>query len=265
MNQSIQDHGGIKNYPFGSIIAIIALIAAVFIGYLFIDFDSDGYRNINDCGDWAKDQNPEQPERFDGKDNNCNGEVDESPDGRWYLDKDGDGQGNERIWASAAKINFESFRHNMVANHDDCNDNDALTHQGAPETYNGRDDDCDGEIDEPNDCGQLTQQGKQGSTEVFDGVDNDCDDKIDETNSGIWYRDCDQDGYGNKDLPVQYQFGMHEEYHQCSKIVAQGNDCNDSSETTHPDHHELFDGLDNNCDGQIDENFRDEWEHRNEP
>ena len=101
-------------------------------------------------------------------------------------------------------------------NHTDCNDNDSTIHPGA--------------------------------IEICDGIDNDCNGLIDDVALlSKFYRDADSDGYGNNNdtiraciAPVGY--------------VNIGNDCNDSNATVHPGATDICDGIDNNCDGIIDEN-----------
>ncbi len=85
--------------------------------------------------------------------------------------------------------------------------------------------------------------------EICDGVDNDCDgttDESDATDARSWYRDSDSDGYGD---PVDYVMS-------CSVIegyVENGADCNDSDSNIYPGAKEVCDGLDNDCDGEVDE------------
>lgn len=64
----------------------------------------------------------------------------------FYLDSDGDGFGTND------KIRFAYFAPDKFSeNSGDCNDNNPKIHPGAKErTCNGKDDNCDGEIDESN-------------------------------------------------------------------------------------------------------------------
>jgi len=65
-----------------------------------VDADGDGHASIatggDDCDDHDPTVYPGAPEKCDGKDNDCNGEVDDNPiDGQpFYADADGDGYGD---------------------------------------------------------------------------------------------------------------------------------------------------------------------------
>lgn len=68
-------------------------------------------------------------------------------------------------------------------------------------------------------------------------------------NSLLWYPDNDLDGYGNY---LGYEIG------NCPPLYGGGwvnnnEDCDDSLNYVYPGAPELLDGIDNNCDGQIDE------------
>jgi hypothetical protein len=128
------------------------------------DSDRDGYGNSSvsiqsttqpagyvaqggDCNDNNGTINPGATETCNGIDDDCNGRIDEGT-GLFakYLDSDKDGYGSSTLIEISCRPKFsgESYRP------DDCNDNDAAIHPGATEMCNGKDDDCDGKIDD--DC-----------------------------------------------------------------------------------------------------------------
>ena len=136
------------------------------------DHDGDGYYSAacggTDCSDRSSDVYPGAEEVCDGRDNDCNGQIDEG-----FEDVDGDG------WASCV----------------DCDDSDPVTHPGAEETCDGIDNDCDGWIDEDfdqdgdgwtscaepvPDCDDFDYHIYPGKDEVCDnGIDDDCDALVD--------------------------------------------------------------------------------------
>lgn len=77
-----------------------------------------------------------------GRDDNCNGSVDEGVAAVYYRDADGDGFGTASGTQAACGVPT-----GFVANKSDCNDASALTAPGLPEICNGRDDNCDGIVD----------------------------------------------------------------------------------------------------------------------
>ncbi|HEX4824928.1 MAG TPA: MopE-related protein [Candidatus Polarisedimenticolaceae bacterium] len=67
-------------------------------------------------------------------------------------------------------------------------------------------------------------------------------------NGSMFYRDGDGDGYGNPAITVASCDGTPP-----AGYVADATDCNDAAASTHPGAAEVCDGVDNNCDGVIDE------------
>jgi hypothetical protein len=79
----------------------------------------------------------------DGKDNDCNGLIDDGVLLVFYKDKDGDGYGdaNDQTLACTQPSGY-------VSNSSDCNDNDPNINPGKTEICDRKDNDCDGQIDE---------------------------------------------------------------------------------------------------------------------
>ena len=94
------------------------------------------------------------------------------------------------------------------------------------------------------DCDDQAATVFPNAPEVCDSLDNDCNGAVDDGAGLIYYLDEDDDGYGGEavqtcDPPDQY--------------ADNGADCDDDDSATHPGASELADGVDNDCDGQIDE------------
>ena len=139
-----------------------------------VDNDCDGATSAVDCNDNDPDMYPGNDENCnDGKDNDCDGYVDGAdPDCQsgyhtWYPDKDKDGFGDEN---SSGIVSSSDPGNGYVPDHTDCNDDYDSDHPGATELCgDGRDNDCDGDIDEG--CTATCNSGDQQSCDCPNSSD----------------------------------------------------------------------------------------------
>ena len=109
--------------------------------------------------------------------------------------------------------------------------------------------DNDGYV-EADDCNDTDPTIHPDATELCDGIDNDCSGVIDDNepfDADTWYADTDGDGYGDINQP----------YRACEQPSGYAHDpvdCDDTEMSVYPFAAELCDGLDNDCDGNVDEN-----------
>ena len=97
-----------------------------------------------------------------------------------------------------------------------------------------------------NDCNDNNASIHPGATEICNGVDDNCNNQIDEGVKQTFYRDADNDGYGNATNTIQ----------ACTAplgYTTDDTDCNDNNNTIHPGATEICNGVDDNCNGEVDE------------
>ena len=217
-----------------------------------VDLDGDGAPAGLDCDDDDPAVRPGAPERCNGEDDDCDGEIDEV--GLGILDADGDG-------ASAC---------------DDCDDDDGRVAPDQPERCDGLDNDCDGIVDPEwdldgdgfascrGDCDDSDPERNPWAFEACDGKDNDCDgiidQFIDEDGDG-WARcggDCDDLNAANSPGEAERCDG---EDNDCDGVPDAdevdddgdgvrvcGGDCDDGDPAVAPGRPEACDGKDTDCD-----------------
>ena len=245
-----------------------------------LDADGDGYFAQTGCGT-PLDCNDNDPNTFpganevcDGADNNCDGTVDEGnvcincADGikngsETDVDCGGvdcppcaQGQGCATMNDCGPGLicqggicvpNCPDLDQDGWTTCDgDCDDTNPAVHPGAAEQCNGMDDDCDGQVDEWGVCPSCTDGIKNGNETGVDCggscppcgqgqlcmIDQDCGPGL-ICQGGICVPNCpdlDQDGWTTCD-----------------------GDCDDTNPAVHPGAAEQCNGMDDDCDGQVDE------------
>ena len=249
-----------------------------------VDADGDRFLACEECDDQDVGVDPGAAELCDGRDQDCDGAVDEDAldTSIFYDDVDGDGSGDPAtaVWSCSPETG-------QVADGTDCDDGRADVHEGADELCDTVDNDCDGEIDEnavadgvwyvdadgdghgelgttltscdppagyvatADDCDDDNAAISPDASELCNGVDDDCDGDLDDADAGVvgtaaWWVDEDGDGYAGADGQVVACDAP------INAVTATG-DCDDTDALVSPDAVEVCDGLDNNCDGLVDD------------
>ncbi|GMV42515.1 MAG: hypothetical protein AMXMBFR64_42310 [Myxococcales bacterium] len=249
------------------------------------DDDDDGEPDESDCGPLDLAVYPGAPEVCNGKDDDCDGQTDEQDASGctvYFYNKDGDGYGIDLLTRCLC-VPEAPFTALVDG---DCNDQNAQVFPDATEVCNGKDDDCDEEVDEVGalgctlhwqdsdldswggpataclcvikpgwaqkggDCDDTLPLVNPTAMEACNGIDDDCDGLVDEIGANgcdKLYADKDQDGFGltadNKCLCEP----------AAPYTAASDGDCNDGDGSIYPGALEVCDDKDNNCNGQIDE------------
>jgi hypothetical protein len=244
------------------------------------DADADGWPAGMDCDDSDAAVFPTAAELCNGADDDCDGLVDAGALDAvpWFPDTDGDGAGSPASFVLACEAPEGSVEGAL-----DCDDGDAAVHPQAIERCDGRDDDCDGAIDEEvdglvphfpdldgdghgdpalpdlacvppaghvllgDDCDDAQALVHPGAEERCDGVDDDCDEQVDEDalDAALWHPDADADGHGSLAVELAACEGPE-------GWLEDGTDCDDFDAESFPGAEERCDGQDNDCDAVVD-------------
>ena len=101
------------------------------------------------------------------------------------------------------------------------------------------------------DCDDMDADINPDAVDVCDGLDNDCDGVADDGYTiSTWYPDADGDGYGDADHP-----GAPYCEDPGPPWLLDNTDCDDGEPTVYPGADEVWDDLDNDCDGTVDDGF----------
>ncbi len=227
------------------------------------DFDGDGYDETVDCDDANAAINPGAPEICDGIDNDCDsttdvGAIDAT---EYFLDYDGDGYG---LTGYSEMLCAPDGAYTALVD-GDCNDTSSAINPGAVEACDGLDTDCSGspdadEVDADGDgfmvcdgdCNDADATVNPDALEICDGADNDCSGSADDGLDFLdYFEDADGDGYGDESaLPVS----------SCEPLTGYSlsdTDCDDADPNVNPGMFEVENGIDDDCDGDVDEGFEE--------
>jgi hypothetical protein len=260
------------------------------------DRDGDGTLDIYDCDDTNPDVSPHATEVCDFIDNDCDGIVDDGFSSLWYVDADGDGFGDKgdvaptrvcppgppgtvdnnldcddtdpAIRPDAAEVcdGIDNQCNGIIDDptllvfteyHPDF-DGDGFGASGAVVT------DCkpptkDYVLD-ASDCDDEDSTVNPGAPEVCDDVDNDCDGTIDyqPVYAPTWSFDADGDGHGFPDAAiVACDAPGPDPFTGLAYVELPADDCLDTDPLVHPGADELCNGVDEDCDGIVDNDAAD--------
>jgi len=231
------------------------------------DDDNDGVDDVEDCEPLNPNVFPGVPEGCNGLDDDCDDLVDEG-----FLDSDQDGQ--------ADCVDNDDDGDTVPDGLDNCPEIPNLDQLDTDFDQEGdlcdADDDGDGYADD-NDCDPLNKKVFPGAAELCDCLDNNCDDVADEG-----FADTDSDGIADCCEDDTDNDGVPDGADNCKYVAnldqlntdgdAQGDACDadDDNDTVideldcapleklaYPNAPEVCDGVDNDCDDTVDNNFPD--------
>ncbi|WP_028526834.1 MopE-related protein [Runella limosa] len=226
----------------------------------YADSDNDGFGNAS-----VSQQACSQPTGYVSNNTDCDdSDALEKPGQVWYADLDNDGYSSGATLTQCLRPTNYKAASELTSTTGDCNDNNAAIKPGATEVCDGVDNDCDGSVDEgglttyyadaDNDGFGNASVSQQACSQPTGYVSNntDCDDNDALEKPGqVWYADLDNDGYSSGTTMTQCLRPTN--YKAASELISTTGDCNDANAAIKPGATEVCDGVDNDCDGLVDE------------
>ena len=229
------------------------------------DEDEDGFYWFEDCDDFNDNRNPGLLEILDDTDNDCDEDVDED---FTSIDSDSDGLTdydeyhfyftNPNIGDTDGDSLPDGYEVNVLNSNpiftdqdkdadgkfefEDCDDNDFDVSPGTPEKLDGKDNDCDEEIDED-----------------YKIIDSDGDlildyDEYHNYSTSALLFDSDQDGLDDgTEILIKNSDPLKFDYDRDKDGFFEFEDCDDRSPSVNPDSNEIWNGIDDDCNQMIDE------------
>jgi hypothetical protein len=230
----------------------------------FADVDQDGFGNPS-----SSTQACAQPGGYVTNNTDCDdNDPLEKPGQVWFDDTDNDGYGQTGAASITQCLRPTGYRaaSELLATSGDCNDNNNTINPSATEVCDGIDNDCDGSTDEGvlttyyadvdqdgfGNPSSSTQACAQPGGYVTDNTDCDDNDPLEKPGQ-VWYKDNDNDNYGQTGAPSITQCLRPVGYKAAIELISTTGDCNDNNNTINPAATEVCDGIDNDCDGSTDE------------
>ena len=221
-----------------------------------VDDDNDGDPDTSDCNDANAAIYTGAPESCDSIDSDCDGSLVDS-----FSNYDGDSQ------PDCIDVDDDN---DGDPDSSDCNDNNASIYTGAPESCDWTDSDCDGslvdgfsnydgdsqpdciDVDDDNDGDPDSSDCNDNNASIYTGAPESCD----------WTdSDCDGslvDGYSNFDGDYMPNCIDSDDDNDGDPDTS---DCNDSNASIYTGAPEACNGVDDDCDGTVDDDVPgDAWE-----
>lgn len=229
------------------------------------DADGDGFYWFADCNDSNAMIKPGVSELLNGYDDNCNDFIDE---GYNMTDFDSDGLSDYSEWHT----HLTNYQNNDT-DADGLEDGDEVNLWGTDPLVYDPDADVDG-FYWFTDCNDSNSSIYPNATEILDGIDQNCNDIVDEN-----FLTSDVDGDGLTDYLEYHNFstnwtnpdtdgdgipdGAEVNLYLSNPLVYDPDsdldnwyhfdDCNDTNASIFPGAEEIWNGIDDDCNGEIDE------------